>query len=46
MIGDIAQGKKSAAAQLWAHYCSVAFSSAPPDLLFRFLAAKSVENAP
>ena len=41
MIGDLSQGKKSAAAELWARYHATAFASGQPDLLFRFLVAKT-----
>jgi len=44
MIGDLAQGNEAAAARLWAQHRAVAFASGQPDLLFRYLVAKSVGN--
>ena len=41
MLGDLAQGRESAAAELWERQAATAFGKKQPDLLFRFLVAKT-----
>jgi hypothetical protein len=44
MLGAISRGDKISASQLWSGYNTAIFGQSEPDLLFRLLAAESVEK--